>query len=168
MATKVKTTNQEFPIPDEWVALSEDTQEAKNQRDARLKRLLSTYIPSINNAQLTYSTQEEETIVRVTTQLGTKGVDMPFFPTAGMQCNLSGIHETLRSAPAYVPPVLLLAWELKWLQVTGKLTFEKLLEYQPKIEKALAEREPYQLVTYIHQRLKDLPPAPSPVAPLGF
>lgn len=46
MASKVKTSNQEFPIPDEWVALAEDTQEAKNQRDARLKRLLGAYIPT--------------------------------------------------------------------------------------------------------------------------
>ncbi len=166
---KVKTSNQEFPIPDEWVALPDESQEARNQRDARIRRSLSTYVPSINNAQLSYTQEGEETIVRVTTQLGTKGgEERLFFPASSIQCDLSAIHQTLRDAPSSVPPVLILAWELKWLQVTGQLTFKRLLEYQPRIQQVLSERSPYHQVEQIHQRLKDLPPASSPFSPLGF
>ncbi|MBA2681155.1 MAG: hypothetical protein H0U76_22495 [Ktedonobacteraceae bacterium] len=184
---KVKTSNQEIPIPDAWVVLSDDSQEAKNARDGRIRRGLANFVPSINNAQLTYAQEGEETVVRVTTQLGTKAVDVfeeaegtllldeeqatplpQFFTVSSIQCDLSEIHQTLRDAPPYVPPVLKLAWELKWLQITGRLTFKRLMEYQPKIQEALTSREPYSLVEHIHQRLKELPPAPSPVAPLGF
>src|SRR5712691_11355052 len=127
---KVKTTNQEFTIPDEWVRLSDDSQEAKNQRDTRLRRLLAGYSPAITKAQRSDTTEGEETIARVTPQLGTKGVDgggsgqdlPPFFLLSGLRCDLDPVHQALRDAPAYLPPVLRLAWELKWAMLTGKLT----------------------------------------------
>ncbi len=173
---KIKTTNQEFPIPAAWVALEDDSQEAKIQRDTRLRRLLSGYIPAITNAQLTYAQEGEETIVRVTPQLGTKGREAhatdqgvsPLFFTSGLRCSLGNVHQALRDAPAYLPPVLKLAWKLKWAMLTGKLTFERLMAYQPEIREALEERSESGLVERIHQRLKDLRPTPSPAAPIGF
>lgn len=173
---KVKTTNQEFPIPAAWVALEDDSQEAKIQRDTRLRRLLSGYIPAITTAQLTYSQEGDETIVRVTPQLGTKGTEAhatdqgvsPLFFTSGLRCSLGNVHQALRDAPAYLPPVLKLAWELKWAMLTGKLTFERLMTYQPEIREVLEERSESGLVERIHQRLKDLRPMPSPAAPIGF
>ena len=172
---KVKTNNQEFPIPDEWVALADDSQEAKNQRDTRVRRLLSSYIPAITNAQLSFTTEGDETIVRVTPQLGTKGVEelwahLPvpsFFYLTGLHCDLVPVHEALRAGPPYMPPVLKLAWELKWAMITGNLTFKRLLDYQPQIQRVL-EQHDGGLVEQIHERLKGLPPLSSPAAPIGF
>jgi hypothetical protein len=174
----VKTANQEIPIPDAWVALTDESQEAKSQRDARLRRLMGGVVPSINNAQLTYNQEEGKgMVVRVTTQLGTKATEeheegdqgLPsFFFYTKLQCDLNEVHASLCNAPRYLPPVLKLAWELKWLQVTGKLTFPKLLEYQPAIQKVLEDSTSSNQVEHIHQRLRDLPPAPAPTAPIGL
>lgn len=167
---KVQTTNQTFPIPEDWVALADDSQEAKLQRDTRVRRLLSSYLPAITNAQLSYSTEGEETIVRVTPQLGTKGreeVPAPF-SCGGLHCDLAGVHVVLRDAPAYRPPALLLAWELKWTMLTGQLTFERLLAFQPRIQAVLQDAAERGLVEHLHERLRDLPALPCPLAPPGF
>jgi hypothetical protein len=176
MTAKVKTNNQEFPIPDDWVALADDSQEAKNQRDTRLRRLLASYVPAVTNAQLSYTTEGDETIVRVTPQLGTKGVEelsaaqpLPsFFFLSGLHCDLAPVHEALRDAPPHMPPVLKLAWELKWAMITGRLTFQRLLDYQPQIQQVLQRHGEESLVEHIHERLKGLPSLKSPAVPIGF
>ncbi len=175
MTAKVKTNNQEFPIPDEWVALANDSQEAKNQRDTRLRRALAGYIPAITNAQLSYSTEGDETIVRVTPQLGTKGVEEPeagqslpsFFFLSGLRCDLAPVHEALRKAPPYLPPALGLAWQLKWEMLNGRLTFQRLLDVQPRIQQVLEESAGEGRVEHIHERLKGLPPLKCPAVPIG-
>jgi hypothetical protein len=174
MAT-MKTTNQEFPIPDEWVVLADESQEAKNQRDTRIRRKLGSYIPALTNGQITYTQEGEEMVVRVTPQLGTKAVmlreqeQLPsFFFLSRMQCDLEDVHARLRDALAYLPPTLSLAWELKWLQVTGQLTFQRLIDYQPKIRETITANHDARLVEHIHERLRDLPAISAPAAPLGF
>src|SRR2546430_17526829 len=63
---------------DERVVSEKGEEEAKRQRDARLKRWLSTMSPAATNATLNWSERtkpdgSKETVVRVTPQLGTKG-----------------------------------------------------------------------------------------------
>ena len=50
---------------------------------------------------------------------------------------MSIVHQRLTDAPAYLPPLLKLAWGLKWLSVSGQLTFERLIQYQPLLSHAL-------------------------------
>lgn len=169
---KVKTGNQEFEIPNEWVVLAEDTPEARTRRDELLRRKLGGLIPSITNGVITVREESGEQVVRVTAQLGTKAAataDLPaLFYLTPMYCDLDNVHQALRDAPSYLPPVLKLAWELKLLLVTGKLTFDRLRAYQPAIQKVLEERESSTLVEEFHRRLSEMETLGSPFVPLGF
>lgn len=171
----VKMTNQEFPIPDSWVALPDDTQEAKVSRDARLKRLLGTYIPAITNARLNYTQNGEQTIVSVVPQLGTKGTEAPeasvlpaSFFTSSFHCDFGQTLSTLHSLPPFQPSVLTLAWQFKLLQLNGQLNFQRLAPHHSVIREALRKHADRSLVEMFHARLKAVPPVPAPAAPLGF
>lgn len=181
MPTKVKTTNQEFPIPDEWVALTDDSQEAKNRRDELLRRKLGGLIPAITNGVITVREEGGEQIVRVTQQLGTKAAGTtdeegehkehslpPEFYLTPIHCDLADVLGRLQEAPPYLPPVLKLALELKWLLISGKLTFDRLVAYQPTIREALEERHSTSLVEELHRRLCEVPPPHASYVPLGF
>jgi len=175
MTTKVKTGNQEFDIPDEWVALAEETEDAKRRRDELLRRKLGGYIPAITNGVISVREEDGNTVVRVTQQVGTKAAAeetescLPAaFYLSPMSTDLTGVLSLLRDAPAYLPPTLKLALELKWLLISGKLTFDRLVAYQPVIREALEERQSTSLVEELHRRLTEVPPPRISYVPLGF
>jgi len=176
MTTKVKTGNQEFEIPDTWVALTEDTEDAKRRRDELLRRKLGGYVPAITNGVISVREEGGDTVVRVTPQVGTKaaagepaenGLPAAFY-LSPMRTDLTDVLFVLRDAPAYLPPTLKLALELKWLLISGKLTFDRLVAYQPIIREALEERHATSLVDELHRRLTEVPPPRISYVPLGF
>jgi hypothetical protein len=180
MTTKVKTGNQEFEIPDEWVRLEVDNDEHKKRRDELLRRKLGGLLPSITNGVITVRDENSETVVRVTAQLGTKALPEPgeegevsvvlpaAFYLSPMHTDLSEVHRVLREAPPYLPPVFALALRLKWEVIKGKLTFERLLAYQPEIQQVLDEHTSNSLVEEFHRRLVEVAPPRITVVPLGF
>lgn len=174
--TVVQLQSQEFTLDEkgeELIALDESViaekgeEEAKKQRDARLKRWLSQMSPAATNATLNWSERtrsdgSKETVVRVTPQLGTKGGYI-----------IDALTQALDDAPQHLHPTISLAWEVKMLQIsghfTGKEALPRLLAYQTRIDRALEygggeER----VIAAIDRRLQEAKPAASPWAPLGF
>ena len=176
MSAKVKLQNQEFDIPDDLIALDpaiaaeKGEEEAKKQRDNRLKRWLSTVSPAATNATLAWSEEEDKTktdgskvtVIRVTPQLGTKGGGV----TETLMANLSAIPQSVHS-------VIALTVELKMLQLDGRLTglqaLPLLLSYQQRIADALEhEGTDERIIGEVARRMRDARTIPSPWVPVGF
>lgn len=172
MPAKVKLQNQEFEIPDALIELNptilaeKGEEEAKKERDVRLKRWLSTVSPAATNATLAWSEEgkddEKVTVVRVTPQLGTKGGGM-----------IETLMEKLGAIPQTIHPVIALTIELKMLQLNGQLAglqaLPRLLSYQQRIINALEhEGHDERIIGEVARRLRDAPSTPSPWVPVGF
>lgn len=170
MPTEVRLQNQTFPVPDELVVLNpklvaeKGEEAARRERDIALKRWLSQVSPAATNANLSWSERDgpdgsKVTVVTVTPQLGTKGGSGP----------LSGAVASLVAAPQTIPALYLLAWELKLLQLEGRLDFPRLLAYQPRIQEVLSGSDgDGRAVSDFAHRLRVAPGRPCPVVPLGF
>ncbi len=166
---KVRLQNQEFEIPQDLIALEptivaeKGEEEAKRQRDSNLKRWLSQVSPAATNATLNWTEESKpdgskETVIRVTPQLGTKGGYVS-----------AALIENLRVIPQSVLPMIALTFELKMLQLTGRLDLGLLLAYQQRINEALEHQGgDERIVSDIARRLRDAKPAPGPWAPIGF
>ncbi len=158
MAAKVKLQGQEFPIPDDLIALPDDSEEAKRQRDNRLKRWLSQVSPAATNATLQWKEENGETIIQVTPQLGTKGGIV-----------VDPVMEALIATPQVVHPVFSLAVELKMRLAARQLDLPSLLRYQSRIDEALSDgHDEERKVEAIYRRLSEVKATASPWVPLGF
>lgn len=128
MAFAVLPNQGRFPISDELLKLRDDSQQAKEERDARVRRVIGQYAPAALNATLTYETEGEAQIVRVTPNLGRKASSV-----------FESVHQTLISAPRYIDPALALAWEIKWRYLTGNLNPAQLVTYRPRLDQMLGQ-----------------------------
>ena len=158
MATIVKMQNQTFPIPDDLIALPNESDEAKQQRDSNLKRWLAQISPAATNATLQWGEENGQTVVRVTPKLGTKG-SFVVDPLIGL----------LQDAPQSIPTTWSLVTDLKLLLASGKLTPGLLFSYQERITQALVEAsQEERQVSEFYRRLKEAKAVPSPITPMGF
>lgn len=172
---QVQLQNQKFDVPFDLIALNPEIiqakgeDEAKKVRESNLKRWLSQLSPAATNATLAWSEEDQtdgskKTIIKVTPQLGTKGVGG----------HADRLHDLLCDLPQEVHPITALTFELKMVQLSGGFTGpqapQRLFSYQQRINDALDQDQGRTHLQNYHvtTRLRDARPIPSPRVPLGF
>jgi hypothetical protein len=113
---------QEIPIDD---AIASD--------DQKLRDALIPFYPDAAQAEIAREAKEGQMIVRMVKRAGTKGISSG----TGTQ----NVLNQLLKAESELNPALQLGWQLKQLELMGKLDLGTLLPLQDSIQKAIAQGE---------------------------
>ncbi|HAG84752.1 MAG TPA: hypothetical protein DCL61_27265 [Cyanobacteria bacterium UBA12227] len=124
--------------------------------DQAITDTLLPFYPDIANAQFRRSEKDGDTVIEIVKRPGTKG-------------NAITPILLLKNAPEYINPVILLAMQLKTLEIQGRLTLETLIPLQHTIEDAtqLGENESTE-IRRVTSALKVASPIPSQTPIIGF
>lgn len=146
----IKLEGQEIPI-DDAIALD----------DTMLRNALTPFYPDAAHAEIARETKDGQTIVRMVKRAGTKGTS---FGTG-----TDGVLNKLISSKSELNPALELCWQLKSLEIRGKLDLEALLPLQQTIHTAIAQGETeVKQVETTFRLLLTAPPIPAKIVLPGF
>lgn len=95
--------------------------------DESIVNTLLPFYPDVANATISRKVMDGEEHIEIVKKVGTKG-------------NLNLI-KSLQTAPESINPALSLSYQLKELEIQGKLTLEILLSISEEIEQAIAQGE---------------------------
>lgn len=95
--------------------------------DESIVNTLLPFYPDVANATISRKVVDGEEHIEIVKKVGTKG-------------NLNLI-KSLQTAPESINPALSLSYQLKELEIQGKLTLEILLSISEEIEQAIAQGE---------------------------
>lgn len=111
----IKLEGQSIPIDNDIAAA-----------DELIRKALLPFYPEVGNATISRSEEDGETVINIVKRAGTKGST----PLA-----------SLIAAPEEANPAITLAWELKRLEAAEELELRQLLEYHPRIDRAIEQGE---------------------------
>jgi hypothetical protein len=147
-----------FPLSEALFRLRDASQQAKDERDARIRHALSQFAPSAINATLTYEHDGETQLVRITPNQARKAA------------LFDDVHQTLVTAPPYIDAKIALAWEILWSHLHGTLKPAHLALYRQRVTRVL--ERPYRRdepsFSAIHQALSRCEGSVPREAPRGF
>jgi hypothetical protein len=146
----IKLEGQEIPI-DDAIALD----------DTMLRNALTPFYPDAAHAEITRETKDGQTIVRMVKRAGTKGTNR--------ETGTASVLNQLIQAETGLNPALELCWQLKSLEIRGKLDLEALVSLQDNIRTAIAQGETE--VKQVEKTLRLLlaaPPIPAQMVLPGF
>jgi hypothetical protein len=146
----IKLEGQEIPI-DDAIALD----------DTMLRNALTPFYPDAAHAEIARETKDGQTIVRMVKRAGTKGTNR--------ETGTASVLNQLIQAETGLNPALELCWQLKSLEIKGKLDLEALVFLQDNIRTAIAqgETEVKQVETTLRLLLA-APPIPAKIVLPGF
>ena len=146
----IKLEGQEIPI-DEAIALD----------DTMLRNALTPFYPDAAHAEIARETKDGQTIVRMVKRAGTKGTNC--------ETGTASVLNQLIQAETGLNPALELCWQLKSLEIKGKLDLEALVSLQDNIRTAIAQGETEVKQVEIALRLLlTAPPIPAKIVLPGF
>jgi hypothetical protein len=124
--------------------------------DRTIADTLLPFYPDIANAEFKRREKDGETLIEIVKRPGTKG-------------NLTTPIQILKEAPEYINPLILLALQIKALEIQRALTVETLIPLQPRIQDAiqLGEKESSETMQ-VASVLKSASPIPAKTPILGF
>jgi hypothetical protein len=124
--------------------------------DQAITDTLLPFYPDIANATFKRTENEGETLIEIVKRPGTKG-------------NTQTPWQIWQNAPEYINPVILLAVQLKALEIQGGLTLETLIPLQPTLQNAtqFGEKESTE-IKRVASALKSASPIPAQTPILGF
>ena len=158
MAFAILPNQGRFPLSDALFALRDTSQQAKEERDARIRHAVGQYAPSATNATLTYEQEGEIHLVRITPNQARKAAVF------------DDVHHTLITAPPFLDPTFALAWEILWRNLQGDLNPAKLALYRDRVRQALDRhhRQDKRSLYDIHLALSKCEGILPREAPIGF
>lgn len=140
----IRLEGQEIPLTSEQA-----------QTDQAIIDTLLPFYPQIAGATFERQEIEGETIIKIRPRAGTKGNSL--------------VVQALKEAPSEINQALIMSWQLKQLEITGKLDIPTLIQLQPQIEEAISlSQEESQATHSITSTLVTCSPTPSPFSLLGF
>jgi hypothetical protein len=146
----IKLEGQEIPI-DDAIALD----------DTMLRNALTPFYPDAAHAEIARETKDGQTIVRMVKRAGTKGTNR--------ETGTASVLNQLIQAETGLNPALELCWQLKNLEVKGKLDLEALVSLQDDLRTAIAQGETEVKQVEIALRLLlTAPPIPAKIVLPGF
>jgi hypothetical protein len=146
----IKLEGQEIPI-DDAIALD----------DTMLRNALTPFYPDAAHAEIARETKDGQTIVRMVKRAGTKGTNR--------ETGTASVLNQLIQAETGLNPALELCWQLKSLEIRGKLDLEALVPLQKTIHTAVAQGETEVKQVEIALRLLlAAPPIPAKIVLPGF
>lgn len=146
----IKLEGQEIPI-DDAIALD----------DTMLRNALTPFYPDAAHAEIARETKDGHTIVRMVKRAGTKGINR--------ETGTASVLNQLIQAETGLNPALELCWQLKSLEIRGKLDLEALVSLQDNIRTATSQGETEVKQVEIALRLLlAAPPIPSKIVLPGF
>lgn len=116
--------------------------------DESIVNTLLPFYPDVTNATISRKVMDGEEHIEIVKKVGTKGN--------------SNLIKSLQTAPESINPALALSYQLKELEIQGKLSLETLLSISEEIEQAIARGE--QATKATNSALANLiasPPIPS-------
>ncbi|EDX74159.1 hypothetical protein MC7420_4144 [Coleofasciculus chthonoplastes PCC 7420] len=124
--------------------------------DQAITDTLLPFYPDIANATFKRTENEGETLIEIVKRPGTKG-------------NIYTPLQILKDSPEYINPVILLAVQLKALEIQGALTLETLILLQPTLQNTtqFGEKESTE-IKRVASALKSASPIPAKTPILGF